>query len=112
MGRASRTKGKAGEAESRRLWEESGARVRLLQSGQAERDDAGDYLVSLAGELLIVQCRRRERTRILESSREIEAVAAPGETPAVVYRPNREPWRVSMRLEDFLALVSRLQNRE
>lgn len=110
MGRASRTKGKGGEAESRQLWESHGGTVRPLQSGQSDRDDAGDYLVALAGETFVVQCRRRERTRVLEASREIERVAFAGETPAVVYRPNREPWRISMRLEDFGALVARLSN--
>lgn len=106
----SRTKGKAGEAESRRLFEAYGANVRPLQSGQADRDDAGDYLVTLGGSTFIVQCRRRERTRILEASREVEAIARAGELPAVVYRPSREPWRVSMRLEDFLAVAKGLQN--
>lgn len=108
-GRRSRAKGKAGELESSRLWLAAGGDVRPLQSGQRERDDAGDYLVTLAGATFIVQCRRRERTRVLEASRQIEAVARDGELAAVVYRPSREPWRISMTLEDFLGLVAGLQ---
>jgi hypothetical protein len=104
--RKSRTKGKAGEVESSRIWRDAGADVRPLQSGQRERDDAGDYLVTFPGATLIVQCRRRERTRVLEASRQIEAVARENETPAVVYRPSREPWRISMRLDDFVRLVA------
>jgi hypothetical protein len=106
-GRASRSKGKRGEAQSAKVWRAHGGDVRPLQSGQAERDDAGDYLVSIGGQTLIVQCRLRERTRVIEASRQVESVARDGELPAVVYRPSREPWRVSMRLEDFAALIGR-----
>jgi Holliday junction resolvase len=111
-GSASRSKGAAGERESAAIFEAAGWRVRPLQSGQGSRSDAGDFLADwrtglVVGDVhLIVQARRREKTRVLEASRQIEAVARDGEVPVVVYRPSREPWRVSLRLDDLLRLLA------
>ncbi len=72
--------------------------------------DAGDYIARLGevfsdGPILIVDSKRRERVRLIEWSRQIEAVSGAATYPAVAYRPNHEPWRISLRLEDFARLL-------
>jgi len=106
VGSASRAKGKRGELESAKLWQKHGGEVRPLQSGQRDRDDAGDYLATLGGVEFVVQVRRREKVALIPASREVEGVARDGEVGCVVYRPNGEPWRISLLLDDFGRLVT------
>lgn len=99
MGRASRTKGKSGEREVSRILADRGIHHDRLLDGRHQVH--GDIL---AGDLAL-EVRRREQIRITAWSKVHEAEVPDHLTPAIVYRSNGEPWRVSLTLEDFLDLV-------
>ena len=114
-GKSSRAKGVNGERESADIFRRYGFEVVRLQNNVL---DAGDFTatrignelsmtdLSIVGSLtLLVDAKRRERLNLVAASKQVEAVARDGQVPAVAYRPNREPWRVSLRLEDFARLL-------
>jgi Holliday junction resolvase len=108
-GKSSRAKGIRGESESARVFTRNGFRVVQYHAGRSTKDerkpDPADYIATLEGLAVLVQSRRRERLHIATASREVEKVAQNGQVPVVVYRANRQPWRVSLRLEDFARLL-------
>ena len=116
-GKSSRAKGVNGERESADIFRRYGFEVVRLQNNVLDAGDftatllgtphyRGDLLVSRdPGVALLVDAKRRERLNLVAASRQVEAVAHNGQIPAVAYRPNREPWRVSLRLEDFARLL-------
>lgn len=98
-GNRSRRKGKAAEAEVSRILTDRGISHDRLLDGRHQVH--GDIL---AGELAL-EVRRREKISITAWSKLHEAEVPDHLTPAVVYRSNGEPWRVSLQLEDFLGLL-------
>lgn len=98
-GNRSRSKGKRGEAELSRILSDRGISHDRLLDGRHQVH--GDIL---AGDLAL-EVRRRERVSITSWSAAHEAEVPDHLTPAVVYRSNGEPWRVSLTLDDFLDLV-------
>ena len=107
MSGAQRRKGREGEHESRAIFEAAGCTVRPLQAGRNGRDDAGDYLVAHGDFVAVVDSKRREKVRVVEWARTVEALALPGEVPVTVWRQSREPWRVTLLAEDFVQLLAR-----
>ena len=120
-GRSSRAKGVRGEHESADIFRRYGFEVVRLQNNVL---DAGDYIAKLyatspngtaadqfADQIFLVDAKLRKRVDILAASRQIEQVATNGQVPAVVYRhtmppgQRAQPWRVSLRLEDFARLL-------
>lgn len=122
-GRSSRAKGVRGEHESADVFRKYGFEVVRLQNNVL---DAGDYTATVPYTYyfdesqnglqrdvsLLVDAKLRKRVDILAASRQIEAVAdGRGPIPAVVYRhtmppgQRAQPWRVSLRLEDFARLL-------
>ena len=116
-GKSSRAKGVNGERESADIFRRYGFEVVRLQNNVL---DAGDFTATvrrffvdddgcehegIPSVALLVDAKRRERLNIVAASKQVEAVARDGQVPAVAYRPNREPWRVSLRLEDFARLL-------
>jgi len=98
-----RNKGVAGEREVRQTFEEAGFEARGLE-------DSGDHLIVITRDelfhaLLHVESKRQEKIRILEWSRQAEAERPPATVAVVAFRPSREPWRVSLRLDDFIDLI-------
>jgi len=109
---SSRRKGLTGEREAADLFEDAGWTLRGYESG-------GDWL-AVPGPLnevgfdgmhfraankphpLHVEVKRAERLKLPEWIRQAEAEAVPGSVPCVVFRASREPWRIVMRLEDYL----------
>ena len=51
-----------------------------------------------------IECKRVERLNIGEAMHQAERDAA-GRVPVVIHRRNREPWRVTMNLCDWLRLI-------
>lgn len=98
-GNRSRRKGKTAEAEVSRILSDRGIHHDRLLDGRHQVH--GDIL---AGDLAL-EVRRREKVSITRWSADHEAEVPDHLTPAVVYRSNGEPWRVSLQLEDFLDLV-------
>ncbi len=122
-GKASRAKGVSGERESADIFRAHGFEVVRLQNNVT---DAGDYWATLDRSYgpngafvgvdraeLVIDSKRRERVRLIEWSRQVEALTGrerqtdgwEDAIPAVAYRPNHEPWRISLRLEDFARLL-------
>jgi Holliday junction resolvase len=112
-GKSSRAKGVTGERESADVFRRHGFEVVRLQNNVL---DAGDFTATLYREqplplpvvpavTLIVDSKRRERLHLGAASQQVEAVARNGQVPCVAYRRNREPWRVSLLLEDFARLL-------
>lgn len=124
-GKSSRAKGVTGERESADVFRRHGFEVVRLQNNVV---DAGDFTATLYRDerstlyddrhrsavpvtlavpsvSLLVDSKRRERLHLGAASEQIEAVARDGQVPCVAYRRSREPWRVSLRLEDFARLL-------
>jgi len=99
MGKRQRDKGLRGELEVRHLFEKAGFTVRGLEG-------LGDGLVVMEDLILHLETKRQERIQIDLWSDQAEAEAPKGAVPVVVYRRSRQPWRVSMRLDDLLGLLS------
>lgn len=55
---------------------------------------------------LAIEVRRRETLSLSQWSRDHEASTPDHFTPAIVYRRSREPWRISLRLDQFLDLLN------
>lgn len=99
----SRRKGRSGERELERLIAARGIEVDRSLGGRQQ--PYGD--IRIPG--VAIECRRRERVEIAKWSREHEAQIPEHLIPAVAYRTNGEPWRISAPLSDFLDLVEQSQ---
>jgi hypothetical protein len=95
-----RDKGLRGELEVAHILAEHGLALRNLER-------SGDQLVYLPTQdaWLHVECKRQERLCIPEWNRQAASEAPEGTTPVVCYRRSREPWYVSLPLDQFLDLV-------
>lgn len=101
MSARERIKGKRGEAELCRLFDRVGVEYVREQDGRLQGADFRlEGFVALDG-------KRRERMRLLEWSRELEARTAEHLVPVVAYRPSRDHWRSSLPLLDLLDLLRR-----
>ena len=102
MSKAQRNKGLRGELEVWHHFAAAGLQVKNVEKG-------GDNLVVCAdGLVLHVETKRQETLKMDAWSRQAEAEAPEGTIPIVPYRRSREPWRVSLRLEDLISIPSRL----
>lgn len=99
-GRGKRAKGAAGERELAALLSEHLGFVVKRNLGQA-RDGADDLTV----QHFRLEVKRQETLRIDEWSKQVESCAQPGEIPVLAYRRNGQPWRVCLRLEDFIPMM-------
>jgi Holliday junction resolvase len=99
-GRGARNKGSQGERELAALLSEHLGFVVKRNLGQA-RDGADDLTV----QQFRIEVKRRERLEVDKWSEQVEACAQAGEVPVVAYRRNGQPWRVCLRLDDFIPLM-------
>lgn len=100
MGKPSRDKGKRGEREVAQLLKDRGIHHDRTLDGRNQIH--GDILLSN----MALEVRRREQVSIVRWSREHEEEVPDHLIPAVAYRTNGEPWRVSLPLDDLLDLLS------
>lgn len=104
LAKASQTKGRAGEQELARLLRQHGYEIErggALSFG--ERPD----LMGLPG--VHIECKRVERLNLdAAMAQAIRDSARFGDgAPAVFHRRNRQPWLVTMRLEDWMRLYEK-----
>lgn len=99
-GRSARNKGAAGERELAALLSDQLGQVVKRKLGQA-RDGGDDIQVGR----FRIEVKRRERLQVVEWCEQVEACAAAGEVPVLAFRRNGEPWRVVLRLDDFIPLM-------
>lgn len=100
MGKASRTKGVAGEREVAALYTAAGFDVRGLEGG-------GDHFVA-CGDGLVVhsETKWQEKIKIQEWWAQTVAEAPKGSLPVLAFRRSREEWKAVVRLEDLIALMA------
>lgn len=97
----SRRKGAVGEREIARILREHGyttARRGQQFKGGADSPD----VIGLPG--VHIEVKRVERLNLADAYAQAFRDAGEGEIPAVFHKRNREPWMVTITLEDFLRL--------
>ena len=94
----SRNKGKRGELELAKELQKYGFEARRGQQYCGANGDAD--VVGIPG--LHIECKRVERLNVENALQQAEADAKAGEIPVVMHRANREEWKVTMRLDDFM----------
>lgn len=96
----SKAKGKRGEIEIVRMLREYGYDCRRGQQYCGANGDAD--VVGLPG--LHLEIKRVEKLNVENALRQAEADAKAGEIPALMHRANREEWKVTLRLKDFMEI--------
>lgn len=99
----SRNKGKRGELEIAHILKDYGYEARRGQQYSGANGDAD--VVGLDG--VHIECKRVESLNIEKAMKQAEADARDGEMPTVWHRRNREDWKVTMRLKDFMELYEK-----
>jgi Holliday junction resolvase len=99
-GRMSRNKGAAAERELAQILSDELGFVVKRKLGQA-RDSGDDIQVGK----FRIEAKRRETLALPAWCRQIEEHCQPGEVAVVAYRQNGQPWRIVMKLQDFLPLM-------
>lgn len=96
----SKQKGNAGERE---------LAAKLREYGYPAR--RGQQFCGLNGEPdvigvpgLHIECKRVEKLNVEQALRQSERDARPTEVPVVMHRRNREAWKVTLRLDEFMAI--------
>ena len=100
IGKKSKNKGKRGELELAHKLQEHGFDARRGQQYAGVNGDAD--VVGVPG--LHIECKRVESLNIEKALVQSEQDAREGEIPVVMHRKNREEWKVTMRLEDFMEI--------
>jgi hypothetical protein len=99
VSKSQRDKGLRGELEVAHILAEHDLQLRNLEGH-------GDQLVLLPLHgWLHIEVKRQERLCIPEWNRQAAREAPDGAIPVVCYRRSREPWYVSLPLDQFLDLV-------
>lgn len=103
-GRASQRKGRGGELELARVLQEYGYDV---QPGRAQSYGEVPDLTGLPG--VHIECKRVERLNVPEAMKQAirDAEKFHDGAPTLFHRRSREPWLVTMKLEDWLSLYQR-----
>ena len=101
----SKRKGSAGELELLHLLEAHGiAAHRNLQQFVGGVDNP-DIAATVCGLPVHLEVKRQERLRLSEAVAQAVRDANGNSLPIVVHRSNRQPWLLTVRLEDVLQLL-------
>lgn len=99
----SRRKGKEGELELSKILRGYGYETRRGQQYAGANGDAD--VIGLPG--VHIECKRVEQLNLNKAMEQAVRDARDGEVPTVFHRRNRQPWFVTLRLEDFMAMYGR-----
>lgn len=94
----SRQKGAAGERELANLLKEYGYDTRRGQQYSGINGDAD--VVGIPG--LHIECKRVEKLNLDTALEQSKRDAREGEMPVVIHRKNRQKWKVTLSLDDFI----------
>lgn len=100
MGKKEREKGKRGEREIANFLKSHGYDARRGQQYCGANGDAD--VIGLPG--IHVECKWVERLNIREAMEQSRGDASTEEMPTVFHKKNRQPWLVTMDLEDWIKL--------
>lgn len=101
MSKSQRDKGKLGELEVVHVMADYGFQCWRTPNSGAMHYAKGD-VNGIPG--LHIEVKRQETLKVSQWSRQATADCPEGQTPIVVYRTSREPWRVVIDLHDFMDL--------
>ena len=104
QGHGSRNKGKRGELELAHKLQEYGYNARRGQQYAGLYGDAD--VVGVPG--LHIECKRVEQLNIEKALVQSEQDARSDEIPVVMHRKNREEWKVTLRLDDFMRIWTKI----
>ncbi len=104
----SRNKGKVGERQLAKVLQSYGYDTRRGQQYAGINGDAD--VVGIEG--LHIECKRCQQVRDEEFIKQAERDARENETPVVMYRRNNEQWKVCMRLEDFMKIWKKAEDKD
>lgn len=99
----SRQKGAAGERELANLLKEYGYDTRRGQQYSGINGDAD--VVGIPG--LHIECKRVEKLNLDAALEQSKRDARESEMPVVIHRKNRQEWKVTLSLKDFIELYRR-----
>lgn len=101
MGKSSQRKGRDGERELRDRLKEYGYEV---ECGEAQSFGEVPDLVGLPG--IHIECKRVERLNVPEAMQQAvrDSERFRDGVPALFHRRNRQPWLVTVRLDDFMQM--------
>ena len=99
-GRGKRNKGAAGERELAGILKDSLGFEVKRNLGQA-RDGADDITI----QKFRIEVKRQERLQVDKWSEQVESCSKVGEVPVLMYRRNGQPWRVCLKLDDFIPML-------
>jgi Holliday junction resolvase len=99
-GRGKRNKGAAGERELAGILKDNLGFEVKRNLGQA-RDGADDITI----QKFRIEVKRQERLQVDKWSEQVELCSKSGEIPVLAYRRNGQPWRVCLRLDDFIPML-------
>lgn len=107
MGKSSQRKGASGERELAGVLRDYGYTVE--RGGSLSFGEVPD-LVGLPG--VHIECKRVERLNVPEAMQQAvkDSEKFHDGIPALFHRRNRQPWLVTVRLEDFMSLYQKQQN--
>ena len=97
----SREKGKRGELELAKLLREHGFEARRGQQYKG----GGDSPDVVGIPHIHIECKRVEKLMLMQAYEQSFRDAGEGEIPVVVHKKNREPWFVTLTLEDFITIL-------
>ena len=101
----SRQKGAAGERELANLLKEYGYDTRRGQQYSGINGDAD--VVGIPG--LHIECKRVEKLNLDTALEQSKRDAREGEMPVVIHRKNRQKWKVTLSLKDFMKLYKEVE---
>ena len=99
-GRGKRNKGAAGERELAGILKDYLGFEVKRNLGQA-RDGADDITI----QKFRIEVKRQERLQVDKWSEQVESCSKSGEIPVLAYRRNGQPWRVCLKLDDFIPML-------
>jgi Holliday junction resolvase len=99
-GRGKRNKGAAGERELAGILKDNLGFEVKRNLGQA-RDGADDITI----QKFRIEVKRQERLQVDKWSEQVESCSKSGEIPVLAYRRNGQPWRVCLKLDDFIPML-------
>lgn len=103
MGAMQRRKGATAEREIVALLKDRGLKAQRTAPLQAAGDVTDADVIGVEG--CHLEIKRQERVQIDAWCAQAELASSPTDTPCVVWRRSRQPWRVALPLDDFLDLV-------
>lgn len=105
VGKKSKRKGAAGELELAKVLSSYGYECR--RGYQFDGKDVAD-VIGLPG--IHIECKRVEKLNLMAALDQSMKDAKMDELPVVIHRRNREPWQVTMALDDWMDLYERGQD--